>query len=142
MQPEKIFTAFLLLQPFLVIVLAIYDMHTHRIPNLVTLPWLVLSVILGLLVGSLGNVFLRLLFPLVLAGFWQMGVLGGGDAKMWMALWFTTPGEVLAYGLLVSAACFVIGGWAATRKHGKGVPVPSAWWALPYALFLAGAGWL
>jgi len=135
---EAYLNPFFLIMPVLILGLVIYDWRTRRIPNLVVAPMLLFGLLVTL--KEPGNLLLRLSLPLVLYGLWQTGGIGGGDVKMWTALWLSTPGEDLLYGLLIAVPSFVLGGAFTLWRFGKGRAVPSAWYALPYAIFLAWAG--
>ena len=121
----------------LVICLAAYDLRTQRVPNWVTLPLLVAGILLhfpGLLVTWLACLLLFLA--------WHFGALGGGDAKLWMALIWMVPLDQMQPAVLVMAAAFLVTAglqvfWRVVRKYPAwGVQGPGAWRAIPFTLWL------
>jgi Flp pilus assembly protein protease CpaA len=73
---------------------------------------------------------------------WHLGVLGGGDAKLWMALLWLVPVELAQLAVLAMAVVFVLTAvlqvlWRIIRRHPLwGVPSPGAWRTLPFVLWL------
>jgi len=121
----------------LAVFLAVYDLRTQRVPNWVTLPLLVAG--------------LRLQFPgapetwlgcLLLFSAWHLGVLGGGDAKLWMAFLWLVPANLAQLALLVMAVAFLFTAlaqvfWRKLRGHPIwGMRSPGAWRVIPFALWL------
>jgi hypothetical protein len=111
------------------------DSRTRRIPNALTLPLLAAGLLLHF--PSVAEVWAA--SALVLAA-WRGGLCGGGDAKLWLALFWLTPppaapGSLAAFALsLLSSALgqrLVLG--LMKRKARVG---PAAWRALPYAAWL------
>ena len=121
----------------LVLALALYDLRARRLPNAVTLPLL----ITGLALGFPGSPALWLGTILLFAA-WHTGGLGGGDAKLWMALLWLAPKEQAGAALAVMALAFTGTAalqlaWRVFRKRRiLGVRSPGAWRALPFALWL------
>jgi Flp pilus assembly protein protease CpaA len=128
--------AYLLLL-LLVAALAIYDWQTERLPNGVTL----LLLASGLLIHWPGAPA-TWLGCLLLFSAWQLGGLGGGDAKLWMALLWLTPFERAGQAFVVFAAAMTLTAlvqllWRKfRRKTTIGVSSPGAWRALPFVLWL------
>jgi Flp pilus assembly protein protease CpaA len=129
----------------LIVALAGYDLRRRRLPNGATLPLLLAGIILGMP----GAVETWLGCWLLFAG-WRSGALGGGDAKLWMALlWLAPLASSRITGrdaLLAMAACLASSGlvqvlFRAVRGGALvGVRGPGAWRAVPFALWLLAAG--
>jgi Flp pilus assembly protein protease CpaA len=124
----------------LVLCLAAYDARTQCVPNWVTLPLLASGMLLhfpGLPVTWLAC--------LLLFSAWRLGVFGGGDAKLWMALlWLVPPGQaqwavwVMAVAFGVTAGLQML--WRVARKQPAwGSPGPGVWRAIPFTLWLLAA---
>jgi Flp pilus assembly protein protease CpaA len=64
---------------------AVWDTRTGKIPNTLTLPALVLGGVVAGLAGSEGMAFYATAFILAVATYF-MGLMGGADAKMLVAL--------------------------------------------------------
>ena len=65
----------------LVILISLYDLKYRKIPNLVTLP----LMLLGLYVGFPGNPIIWIASAFIFSA-WRSGFMGGGDAKLWIGL--------------------------------------------------------
>ena len=120
-----------------VIALSLYDFHTRRVPNWVTLPLL----LTGMFIHAPGTMETWLGTALLFA-FWRFETLGGGDAKLWMALLWLVPGEWAQTALVVLG--FALVGTALTQllwRYVRGVPMfgvqsPGAWRVIPFAIWL------
>ncbi len=121
----------------LVLCLAAYDLRTLCVPNWVTLPLLMTGLVLhfpGALETWLGC--------LLLFSAWRFGMLGGGDAKLWMAFLWLAPVELAQLALLGMAVAFVLTAsvqlfWRKLRGHPMwGMRSPGAWRVIPFALWL------
>jgi prepilin peptidase CpaA len=83
------------------------DLRTRRIPNLVTLPALLLAIVIHLVAGgpsgALTALGAGLLVAAVLLPGWLMGFMGAGDVKLMAAIaaWLGSPGRGL-YAVLFS----------------------------------------
>jgi len=104
----------------LMLVAAVWDVRARRIPNVLTV--LGLAVALGLRAtagpgaGIDGVVGAILAFVLCLP-FFVLGVLGGGDVKLLMALGaFTGPRDLLMAMLVIASLGGIIGAVDALRK--------------------------
>jgi Flp pilus assembly protein protease CpaA len=125
----------------LVLSLALYDLRTRRVPNLITLPLFAI----GIVSHFPGTLPLWLGTGLLFAA-WHGHALGGGDAKLWIALLWLTPTEHTTTALLVMA--FALMGtallqlaWRYLRNQPMmGVKSPSAWRALPFVVWLVLSG--
>jgi len=137
----------------LVILLAVYDRRTGRVPNWVTLPLLLVGLLVNL-IPALGGLqvdlvetrWIELVEILVTCALlftaWRRGWMGGGDTKLWMALLWITPVELARSSVLVLFACLAATGlaqiaWRKLRKQPVfGVRAAGAWRAVPFALWL------
>ena len=124
----------------LVLCLAAYDARTQRVPNWVTLPLLFTGLLLrwpGLPITWLAC--------LLLFSAWRFGALGGGDAKLWMALLWLVPLDLVQSAVLVMAVVFIMTAalqvlWRSIRRYPPwGVRSPGAWRTIPFALWLVAA---
>jgi len=131
------------------IVASVHDLKTRQVPNEISLPLLFIAIssrVLLLLLGRSGMTFSALLIYVLFTGVifavWMVTPMGGGDAKLWMALvWLTPPAALdrapLVWGLIYGGTAlgqalvrFVL------RRPIFGVPLPSAWRTLLYGLWL------
>lgn len=69
--------------------------------------------------------------------------MGGGDAKLWMALLWMIPIEWTREGIVAMFTTMFITGliqllWRSVRKQpGTGIQGPGAWRTIPFAIWLA-----
>ena len=69
------------------IVISLYDLKYHSIPNWVTLP----LMLLGLYVSFPGSLIIWIASSFIFSA-WKLGLIGGGDAKLWIGLlWCLSP---------------------------------------------------
>lgn len=124
----------------LVLCLTAYDGRTKRVPNWVTLPLLAAGLVL-----HFPGVPLIWLACLLLFSAWHFGALGGGDAKLWMALLWLVPLEMAQPAVWVMSAVFLLTAGAQVLWRimlGRpvwGVRSPGVWRAIPFALWLFAA---
>lgn len=121
----------------LVLLLALYDLRAQRIPNWVTLPLLAA----GILANFPGRIEVWL-GCILLSSAWRLRWLGGGDAKLWMALFWLTPSELAAQLLPAFAVCFAATGvlqllWRKARSLPISINSPAAWRAVPFTVWVA-----
>ncbi len=130
----------------LVLLVSLHDLRRGRIPNWVTLPLMGI----GLLWNFPGALETWLACLLLFAA-WRAGWLGGGDAKLWMALLWLAPAVLAQIAVLVISGTFVLTAMAQLlwRRFSKtpltGVKSPGAWRAIPFAIWLCTipiSGWL
>ena len=130
----------------LVLLVSLHDLRRGRIPNWVTLPLLGI----GLLWNFPGALETWLACLLLFAA-WRAGWLGGGDAKLWMALLWLAPAAQAQTAILVMSGIFVLTAlvqllWRKLQKMPlTGHKSPGAWRTIPYAIWLCTlpiSGWL
>ena len=115
--------------------ISLYDLCARRVPNWYTLPIL----IAGLIAHFPGNLDLWLA-SLVLLLAWANHWMGGGDAKLWLAILWALPMEYSAIALPLMFMTFFLTGcsqviWRLTRKQSPtGSPAPAAWRTIPFLL--------
>jgi Flp pilus assembly protein protease CpaA len=121
----------------LVLAISIYDWRTQLIPAWVTLPLLAV----GMMVNFPGAMETWLACGILLIS-WRFGWIGGGDAKLWMALLWAVPISLAPQAVLAAFASKVITSllqiaWRKWKKQPVfGVRSPAAWRAIPFALWL------
>ena len=117
---------------------AIFDLCRRRVPNFVSFALLFSGLLLN------GVSAAAVIFP-VIAGLylaWRSGGMGGGDAKLWMAMMCFAP---VGYALEAVAAMGLV--WMATglvqlafrrlrRRPLWRLRSPGAWRVVPYAMWL------
>ena len=114
------------------VVAAIIDWRTGRVPNRITLSLLTVGLVIHAAAwpNDLPFVALALVVSFML---WRMGVMGGADAKLWMAaVAWTPPLDVNVRIALIGAALFgsaiVQMGWRHLMKLPlTGYRTPGAW---------------
>lgn len=116
--------------------IALYDVHTGYVPNLVTLPLLALGVWLHF-PGTVGIWVVCLLIFVT----WRLGGMGGGDVKLWWALlWLTPPTWMHVAPYIFGGVLLVTAGVQVVlfRMRGKQIRTarPAAWRTVPYATWL------
>ena len=126
---------FLLALLSLTIFVSLYDLRHARIPNWVTIP----LFIIGLIFNSPHPIGIYVL----LGSFWiawKLGWMGGGDAKLWMALIVTLPS---GYQMLwtIPLVLFATGALQLLWRKIRGMPLtgirsPGAWRTLVYLLVI------
>lgn len=128
---EEVMPAYLSLPLFFTLVwVSLYDLKYHRVPNCIALPLLFIGFTT---VGFPGSPVLWIGSILVFQA-WKLGIIGGGDAKLWIGLiWclFSFAGESI---LLFMSISLVITGLAqllvralTKRSTQIGIKTPGAW---------------
>jgi prepilin peptidase CpaA len=104
----------------LMLAAAFFDVRTRRIPNALTLSGFAVAIALRLTAGpgaGIDGVVGAILAFVLCLPFFVMGVLGGGDAKLLMALGgFMGPRDLLMAMLVIASLGGVIGAIDALRK--------------------------
>lgn len=120
----------------LVIYAALVDLRTRRVPNALTAPLLVAGALVHAWAWT-EDFPTALLMALGLFVAWGYGLMGGGDAKLWMALIFWTPPYEFRpqlFGAVMVATAVSQMAWRYVRRRtAVGVRAPAAWRAVPYA---------
>ena len=126
MSPHLFIFIFLFL---IVILVSLYDLRFHKVPN-----WISLSLILfGIFFHFPGNPILWVGSAFIFQA-WKLGVIGGGDAKLWIGLlWclFSFTGEeillVMFITLLLTGLAQILVRALIARKLQTGIKAPGAW---------------
>jgi Flp pilus assembly protein protease CpaA len=116
----------------LTVAVSLYDLHTGKVPNWVTVP-LIVTGIIAHFPGSLDT----WLPSLVLYTAWQAGGMSAGDAKLWLALVWLLPGST---PLMFFLTFFITGLLQIILRKFKrqpltGVRSPGAWRTIPFILW-------
>ena len=97
-----------------------FDVRTRRIPNVLTLTGMAVAVALRLVAGpgaGIDGVTGAILAFVLCLPFFVLGVLGGGDAKLLMAMGaFMGPRDLLVAMLLIALLGGILGAIDAMRK--------------------------
>jgi Flp pilus assembly protein protease CpaA len=124
--PDYLFISLLLMTIFV----ALYDLKYRIVSNWVTLPLILLGISLVGYRGSpalwIGSIFI---FQV-----WKVGIIGGGDAKLWIGLlWCLFPfaGEttllVMCISLLATGLVQLVVRTMIQKKIETGIKTPGAW---------------
>jgi Flp pilus assembly protein protease CpaA len=112
-----------------VVLVSLYDLKFRRVPNWVTLP----LMLAGIIVCFPGNPTLWLGSAFIFKA-WKLGMIGGGDAKLWIGLlWclfpFAEEGILLMMfiSLLVTGLAQMLVRSLSARKLRLGTKTPGAW---------------
>lgn len=120
----------------LVIAISIYDLHTCKVPNQVTLPLFCVGVVLYF-PGTFDIWFSSMVIFIA----WRANWMSAGDAKLWMALlWIMparSPGETvfIFYGTLFFTALAQIAWRKFKHQPLTGIRSPGAWRTIPFILW-------
>jgi Flp pilus assembly protein protease CpaA len=118
-----------------VFAISLYDLRTRRIPNWVTFPILLASLIshypgqMEIWFASLGMIFA-----------WSRGIMGAGDVKLWLALLWALPLEFTSHVVPMMFLSFLITAliqflWRVIRKQPFAKQkTPAAWRTIPFLL--------
>ena len=126
---------------------SLYDLRYHKVPNWISLP----IMLIGFIFGFPGNPVLWM-GSIFIFQVWMLGLIGGGDAKLWMGLlwcFFPFAGErillVMSISLLVTGLGQLVVRTISKKKVEIGIKTPGAWRTLVFIGLLAylnSAGWL
>lgn len=117
------------------LVVSLYDLRTHHIPNWCTFPLL----IAGMIAHFPGH-FDLWLTCLILLSAWYGGWMGAGDAKLWMGILWVLPGTDIPSLILLIFLSFLLTGivqmlWRLIRKQPvRNIKTPAAWRVIPFLL--------
>jgi Flp pilus assembly protein protease CpaA len=130
-----------------IIFVSLYDLKYCKVPNWISLP----LMLIGLIDGFPGNPALWM-GSIFIFQVWMLGLIGGGDAKLWLGLlWclFSFVGEriflVLSISLLMTGLAQILVRAIARKKIETGIKTPGAWRTIVFMVFLAylnSAGWI
>ena len=122
---------------FYILLISLYDMRTHRIPN-----WCTLPVILAGMIAHFPGILDTWLICLLLVSAWSGGWMGAGDVKLWMAVLWAFPDSNLPSLLLLVFLSFLLTGiaqliWRSIRRQPvRGIQTPAAWRTIPFLLMV------
>jgi len=124
----------------LVILISLYDLKYRKVPNLISLPLIMIGFII---VGFPGNPVLWIGSIFIFQA-WKLGLIGGGDAKLWVGLlWclFSFAGEiivlVMSISLIVTGLAQILVRVLTKKKIELGIKAPGAWRAVVFMGLLA-----
>jgi len=122
-----------------IILVSLYDLKYHKVPNWISLP----LILIGFIVGFPGNPALWIGSIFIFQA-WRLGLIGGGDAKLWVGLlWclFTFAGEriflVMSISLMVTGLAQILVRTIAKKKIETGIKTPGAWRTIVFMGLLA-----
>ncbi len=99
---------------------AVFDVRSRRIPNALTVSGFVIAIVLRFVAGpgaGIDGVTGAILAFVLCLPFFVLGVLGGGDAKLLMAVGaFMGPRDLLMAMLLIASIGGIIGAVDAARR--------------------------
>ena len=137
----------LLLLFSVIIFVSLYDLKYRKVPNWISLP----LMLIGFIVGFPGNPALWMGCIFIFQA-WMLGLIGGGDAKLWVGLlWclFTFAGEkillVMSISLMVTGLAQLLMRAITRQKIETGIKTPGAWRTLVFMgllVYLNSAGGL
>lgn len=120
----------------LVVTLSLYDLLTGKVPNEVTLPLLGT----GILVHFPGTTDIWLACLVVFIA-WYLSWMAAGDAKLWMAVFWTLPAmstgtiPIMLFGTLFITALLQFAWRKFKRQPLTGFRSPGAWRTIPFILW-------
>ena len=113
----------------IVVLVSLYDLKFRKVPNCVSVP----LMLVGISVCFPGNPTLWIGSALIFQA-WRLGMIGGGDAKLWIGLlWclfpFAEEGILLMVfiSLLVTGLAQILVRSLSSRKLQVGTKKPGAW---------------
>ncbi len=114
---------------FVIVLVSLYDLKYREIPNWISLP----LMFIGLITGFPGNPAIWIGSFFIFQA-WRLGVIGGGDAKLWVGLlWclFSFMGErillVMSISLTITGLAQILVRLLTKKKVETGIKVPGAW---------------
>jgi Flp pilus assembly protein protease CpaA len=138
---------FFLLLFFVVILVSFYDLKYREVPNSISFP----LMLIGFFFGFPGEPALWLGSIFIFQA-WKLGLLGGGDAKLWMGLmWCLFPfaGDgillVMSISLLMTGLAQILVRALTKKRIETGIKTAGAWRTVVFMGCLAclnsGGGW-
>ena len=138
---------FFLLLFFVIIMVSLYDLKYYKVPNWISLP----LMLIGFIVGFPGNPALWIGSIFIFQA-WKLGLIGGGDAKLWVGLlWCLFPfaGEriliVMSISLMMTGLAQILVRALTKKKVETGIKAPGAWRTVVFMgclVYLNSASWL
>jgi Flp pilus assembly protein protease CpaA len=116
-----------------VLTISLYDLRTRRIPNWSTIPVL----LAGLIAHFPGHPFIWLVSFILIAA-WACNWMGAGDSKLWIALFWALPVDLLSKALPIMFATFFLTGFSqilwriVKRQKPNRTFSPGAWRTIPF----------
>lgn len=108
---------------------SVYDIRTHRIPNLLILAGGIVGILIMVINGNI-NITGTLLELLCLFVFSFFNLMGMGDVKFWMMITIFIPLRYSAFGVAAGAAILIVYGLIKEKRY-----VPNA--VYPFAPFMS-----
>ena len=122
-----------------IILVSLYDLKYHKVPNQISLP----LMLMGFITGFPGNPALWIGSVFIFQA-WMLGLIGGGDAKLWVGLlWclFSFAGEsillVMSISLMVTGLAQILVRAITRKKIETGIKTPGAWRTIVFMGLLA-----
>ena len=122
-----------------IILVSLYDLKYHKVPNWISLP----LVLIGFIVGFPGSPALWIGSIFIFQA-WRLGLIGGGDAKLWVGLlWclFTFVGErillVISISLMITGLAQILVRALTRKKVDIGIKTAGAWRTIVFMGLLA-----
>ena len=132
---------------FVIILVALYDLKYHKVPNWISLP----LMFIGFMLGFPGNPVLWIGSIFIFQA-WRSGLIGGGDAKLWLGLvwcFFSVAGEsvllVMSISLMITGLAQILIRALTKKKIETGVKAPGAWRTVVFMgclAYLNSTGWI
>jgi Flp pilus assembly protein protease CpaA len=132
---------------FVIVLVSLYDLKYQEIPNWISLP----LIFIGLITGFPGNPTIWIGSIFIFQA-WRLGIIGGGDAKLWVGLlWclFSFVGErillVMSISLMITGLAQILVRVLTKKKVETGIKVPGAWRTVVFmgcVAYLNSANWL
>lgn len=123
----------------MIILVSLYDLKYHKVPNWISLP----LMLIGFILGFPGNLALWI-GSIFIFHAWMLGLIGGGDAKLWVGLlWclFAFAGEgillVMFISLMVTGLTQILVRAITKKKIETGIKTPGAWRTIVFMGLLA-----
>jgi Flp pilus assembly protein protease CpaA len=122
----------------LVVLISLYDLKYHKIPNGITFP----LMLLGLYVNFPGNLIIWIASSFIFSA-WEWGFMGGGDAKLWIGLlWcLSSIGDgvviLMFVALMLTGVAQIVVRALSQKRLALGFKTAGAWRAVVFMGLLA-----
>lgn len=114
---------------FVIVLVSLYDLKYREVPNWISMP----LIFTGLIAVFPGNPTLWIGSVFIFQA-WRLGIIGGGDAKLWVGLlWclFSFMGDrillVMSISLMITGLAQILVRMLTKKKIETGIKVPGAW---------------